>query len=122
MKETKQINMGVVGCGYWGPNLIRNFRSLYGSCVKLACDTEPKRLAYIKELYPEIKHTSDFEELVKDPEIDAISIATPVWSHFELAKKSLISGKHLSTILTDFLSKRLPIGTWPNVPLNSSAC
>ena len=94
MKETKQINIGVVGCGYWGPNLIRNFRSLHGCCVTLVCDKDPKRLAHIKQLYPGIKATSDFEKLVKDPEIHAISIATPVFTHFELAKKSLESGKH----------------------------
>ena len=96
MKRTKQkqVNIGVVGCGYWGPNLIRNFRSISGCCVKLACDTDPKRLSYIKQLNPEIKTISDFEELVNDPEIHAICIATPVWSHFELANKSLNAGKH----------------------------
>jgi len=94
MKRTKQVNIGVVGCGYWGPNLIRNFRSLSGCHVKLACDVDPKRLLHLKQLYPEIKAISDFEELVKDPEIHGICIATPVWSHFELAKKSLEAGKH----------------------------
>ena len=94
MKRTKQLNIGVVGCGYWGPNLIRNFRSLSGCHVKLACDADPKRLAYINQTYPEIKTVSDFEELVKDPEIHAIAVATPVWTHFELAKQSLGSGKH----------------------------
>jgi len=94
MKRTKNINIGVVGCGYWGPNLIRNFRSLSGCHVKLACDKDPKRLAHIKQLYPGIKTTSDFEAMVKDPEIHAICIATPVWSHFGLAKTSLDAGKH----------------------------
>jgi predicted dehydrogenase len=90
----KQINIGVVGCGYWGPNLIRNFRSISECHVKLACDTDLKRLAHIKQLYPDIKTISDFEEFVKDPEIHAICVATPVWTHFELAKKSLEAGKH----------------------------
>jgi len=94
MERTKQINIGLVGCGYWGPNLIRNFRSLSKCCVKLICDVDSKRLEYIKQLYPEIKAVSDFEELVKDPEIHAICIATPVFSHFELAKKSLKADKH----------------------------
>jgi predicted dehydrogenase len=96
MKRTKQkqVNIGVVGCGYWGPNLIRNFRSLSGCHVTLACDADPKRVAHIKQLYPEIKTTTDFETLVKDAEIHAICIATPVWTHFELAKMSLEAGKH----------------------------
>ena len=86
MKRQKQINIGVVGCGYWGPNLIRNFRSLSGCTVKLACDTDPKRVAHIKQVYPEIMATTDFETLVNDAEINAICIATPVLSHFDLAK------------------------------------
>jgi predicted dehydrogenase len=94
MKRTEKINIGVVGCGYWGPNLIRNFRSLPGCYVKLACDADPKRLAYVRQLYPEIKPVSDFDELIKDPEIHATCIATPVWTHFELAKKSIEAGRH----------------------------
>ena len=94
MRRKKQINIGVVGCGYWGPNLIRNFRSLPGCCVKLACDTDQKRLAYISQNYPEITTTTDYKKLVDDKEIDAICVATPVWTHFELAKKSLEAGKH----------------------------
>jgi predicted dehydrogenase len=94
MKRLEHINMGVVGCGYWGPNLVRNFRSLSGCHVKSVCDTDRKRLAHVKQLYPEINTTSDFEEMVKDPEIHAIAVATPVWSHFELARQSLDAGKH----------------------------
>ena len=94
MKQKKQINIGVVGCGYWGPNLIRNFRSVPECHVKLACDRDQKRLAYVKQLYPEINTTTDYEVLINDTEIDAICIATPVWTHFELAKKSLEAGKH----------------------------
>lgn len=96
MKRTKekQINIGVVGCGYWGPNLIRNFRSLSTCHVKWACDKDSKRLSYVRQLYPEIKTTDDFDTLVNDPELHAVCIATPVWSHFELAKMSLDAGKH----------------------------
>jgi predicted dehydrogenase len=94
MKRIKQVNVGIVGCGYWGPNLVRNFRSLSGCKVKLACDADPKRAKYIKQLYPEITTTTDFETLVDDAEINAICIATPVWSHFQLAKMSLEAGKH----------------------------
>ncbi|MFO7568839.1 MAG: Gfo/Idh/MocA family oxidoreductase [Smithellaceae bacterium] len=94
MKRSEHINIGVVGCGYWGPNLIRNFRSLPGCHVKMACDKDPKRLARVRQMYPEVHTTSDFEAMVKDPEIHAVCIATPVWSHFALAKKSLDAGKH----------------------------
>jgi predicted dehydrogenase len=94
MDKLEKINVGIVGCGYWGPNLIRNYRSLPGCHVKLACDVNRKRLTYVNQLYPEVKTTDDFEELVNHSEIDAINIATPVGSHFELAKKSLEAGKH----------------------------
>jgi predicted dehydrogenase len=88
------INVGVVGCGYWGPNLIRNFRSLPECHVKLVCDLNQERLAHLEQLYPEIKTTTDFEPLVDDAEIDAVVIATPVHLHFEQAKKSLLAEKH----------------------------
>ena len=94
MKKTKEVNIAVVGCGYWGPNLIRNFRSLPGCNVKLACDKDQKRLAYVRHLYPEINTTIDYDVLINDAEINAICVATPVWTHFELAKKSLEAGKH----------------------------
>ena len=72
MKERKHIHVAVAGCGYWGPNLIRNFRSLPGCHLKLACDTDHKRLSYISQLYPDVKTTEDYEELINDDEIDAI--------------------------------------------------
>ena len=87
-------NIGVVGCGYWGPNLIRNFRSLDECRTKLVCDVREERLAHIKQLYPETEITTEFERLIDDDEIDAIAIATPVHLHFELAEKSLLAGKH----------------------------
>lgn len=89
----KVINVGVIGCGYWGPNLIRNFRSLPECHLRIVCDVNHERLAYIKRLYPELETTEDFDHLANDKEIDAIAIATPVWTHFGLAKKSLSSGK-----------------------------
>lgn len=88
------IKVAVVGCGYWGPNLVRNFRSIPECEVKQICDMDHERLAKMQELYPEINTTTKFEELVKDDEIDAVAIATPVFTHFELAKKSLMAGKH----------------------------
>jgi predicted dehydrogenase len=88
------IKVGVIGCGYWGPNLVRNFRSIPESMVKLICDLDNDRLAHMQQLYPEISVTTEFEHLINDSEIDVIAIATPVWTHFELAKKSLLAGKH----------------------------
>jgi len=88
------INIGVVGCGYWGPNIIRNFNSLKECRVKTICDLSEERLAHMTKLYPSFKTTPDYDQLVNDPDIDAIAIATPVYTHFDLAKKSLEAGKH----------------------------
>ena len=88
------IKVGVVGCGYWGPNLIRNFRSLPDCSVKKICDLKQERLDHMKKVYPDIEAVCSFDRLVEDECIDAIAIATPVWTHHELAKKSLEAGKH----------------------------
>jgi predicted dehydrogenase len=90
-----QRNVGIAGCGYWGPNLIRNFNSLPNCTVKTACDLNPVRLEHMKRLYPDLKVTDSFESLVADREIDAVAIATPVWSHFDLARICLEAGKHV---------------------------
>jgi predicted dehydrogenase len=91
---SKPVNVAVVGCGYWGPNLIRNLVSLSECRVKRVCDVDEKRLAHMKQLYPGVKTTREFDVLVEDPEIDAIVVATPVHLHYEMAKKSLLAGKH----------------------------
>jgi predicted dehydrogenase len=88
------LNVAIAGCGYWGPNLIRNFSSLPWCRVKQVCDTDENRLAHMKKLYPTTTITTTFEELVNDGELDAIVVATPVHLHHELAKKSLLAGKH----------------------------
>ncbi len=90
----KPINVAVVGCGYWGPNLIRNFGSLADCRMKAVCDTDPKRLSHMKQLYPSVETTQDFDALVGDRKIDAIVVATPVFLHHRMAKKSLEAGKH----------------------------
>src|SRR5712664_1606505 len=89
-----QTRVGVVGCGYWGPNLIRNFRQLQDCRLKLMCDTSEQRLAHIKSLYPEIEGHTDVGYLLKDAGLDAVIIATPVRFHFTMAKASLLAGKH----------------------------
>jgi predicted dehydrogenase len=88
------LNVAVVGCGYWGPNLIRNFGSLSECKVKLVCDVDKDRLAHMRTLYPEVETTSQFDHIVNNAEIDAVAIATPVCLHFEMARRSLQAGKH----------------------------
>jgi predicted dehydrogenase len=90
----KLINVAVAGCGYWGPNLIRNLISLPECRVKWVCDIDRNRVSHMKHMFPGVETTPDFEVLVNDPEIDAVMVATPVHLHHEMAKKSLLAGKH----------------------------
>ncbi len=92
--DKEKISVGVIGCGYWGPNLIRNFHLLRDCDLKGVCDSSPERLSHIRGLYPEIETTDDSDALVNRPDIDAIAIVTPVRTHFDLARKSLEAGKH----------------------------
>ena len=89
------LTMAVVGCGYWGPNLIRNFSSLSDCRIKYACDADASRLNHMKALYPHIEMVSDFEAVVRDPDVQAVAIATPVCSHYSMAKACLENGKHV---------------------------
>jgi len=89
------INIGVVGYGYWGPNLVRNFLELPRTVVKAVADLDSSKLEIVSRRYPAIKTTRDFQELLRDPEIDAIAVATPVHTHFELGMATLKAGKHL---------------------------
>jgi len=90
---TSTTNIGVIGCGYWGPNLIRNFSGLPEVRVKGASDLKPERLKHMAQLYNVETH-SHADAIIRDPWIHAIAIATPVSTHFELARKSLAAGKH----------------------------
>ncbi len=89
------IRIGVIGYGYWGPNLVRNFAETPGAEVVAVADLDAKRLATVERRYPSIKTTTNFQELLKDPLIDAIAVATPVSTHFELGMAALKAGKHL---------------------------
>ena len=89
------INIGVIGCGYWGPNHIRNFHALSNCNMLVCCDKDANRLEHMKGLYPAIETTNATEDLFRDNRLDAIVIATPVFAHYELAKKTLESGKHV---------------------------
>jgi predicted dehydrogenase len=88
------LDIGIVGCGYWGPNLIRNFNALGGCNVKKICDADTDRLQSMASLYPQVEQTANYTELVEDAAIEAIVIATPVRFHFEMAMQSLLAGKH----------------------------
>ncbi len=89
------INIGVIGYGYWGPNLVRNFAEASGANIAAVADLDPKKLETVKRRFPAIKVTTDFQDLLKDPDIHAIAIATPVSTHFELGMAALKAGKHL---------------------------
>src|SRR5688500_20119209 len=89
------LKLGVIGYGYWGPNLVRNFMEAPGSTVVSVCDLRPERLNQLINRYPSIKTCSDTHELLSDPQIDAVAIATPVSTHFDLALAALRAGKHV---------------------------
>jgi len=90
----KPLKLGVVGCGYWGPNLIRNFRSLPDCQLAMMCDTQEQRLRHLKTLYPEVEGVMDYESMLNGAGLDAVAIATSVGLHYEMAKASLLAGKH----------------------------
>lgn len=89
------INIGVIGYGYWGPNLVRNFSEISEAKVVAVTDLDQKRLDLVKNRYPAIHTTTDYQHLLSDPTIDAIAIATPVCSHYDLALQALQAGKHV---------------------------
>jgi len=90
----RPINVGVVGCGYWGPNLIRNFRQLPDCQLALMCDTSEKRLAHLRSVYPDVEGHTNYSHLLNGAGLDAVVIATPVRFHHAMAKASLLAGKH----------------------------
>ena len=93
--RNKMINIGVVGYGYWGPNIVRNFNSIKDARVISVCDNNPEVLKNIQANYPAIQTITDSNKLISSPDIDAVAIVTPVFTHFELAKLALQNGKHV---------------------------
>lgn len=89
------INIGVVGYGYWGPNIVRNFNRCNDAQVISVCDKNPKVLGSVQRDYPAIQTDTDFNKLITSPDIDAVAIVTPVFTHYELAKLALENGKHV---------------------------
>lgn len=89
------INIGVIGYGYWGPNLVRNFAEIPNAQVTKISDFKPELLAKAQARYPSIQVTTDCQDIFADPKIDAVAIATPVSTHFDLALAALQAGKHV---------------------------
>lgn len=93
--KTNVVRVGVIGYGYWGPNIVRNFQGLDTCEVVAVCDRSTKALARARKLYPGMQLTTDFNDILKSPDIDAVAVITPVWTHFDLAKSALENGKHV---------------------------
>ena len=89
------IGIGIIGYGYWGPNLVRNFASQADCRVVMVSDLRPGRLETLRRTYPAVETTTDYRELLKRPDIQAVAIATPVASHAAIARDALAAGKHI---------------------------
>ncbi|MDH7494206.1 MAG: Gfo/Idh/MocA family oxidoreductase [Candidatus Saccharicenans sp.] len=89
------INVGIIGFGYWGPNVARNFNASPEARLTAICDLRPQRMLVATSTYPFIKSYTNPDELIKDPEIDVVAVVTPVSSHYDLARKALLNGKHV---------------------------
>ncbi len=99
------VTIAQIGCGYWGPNLLRNFVQNRDCEVKYVYDVDDKRLEYVKQVYSQMKVTKRFEDILEDNSIDAVVIATPAKTHFELSMQLIRSGKHI------FVEKPLALST-----------
>ena len=90
----RPINVGVIGLGYWGPNLLRVLADDLSVEIRWLCDTDAERMARSRRRHPLARATRQVEDVLEDPEVDAVVIATPVCTHFELGAASLAAGKH----------------------------
>ena len=100
------VNIGIIGLGYWGPNILRNLTKVSDSNVTYCCDINPSRYDQIKKIYPWIKYTKDSNEIINSSDVDAVAIVTPVNTHYNLVKDALEADKHVlvSKPLTDNIS------------------
>jgi len=94
-KRSDTVRFGVIGYGYWGPNVVRNLDQLQGAKLLSICDTSGSARQRVQRAHPHIAVSADPMELLKSPDIDAIAVVTPVWTHYELAKAALENGKHV---------------------------
>jgi predicted dehydrogenase len=93
--QAPQIRVGVIGCGYWGPKVIRNFHELPETSVEMVSDLDTNRLDQIQRTFPSIRVTTDYHDILRSPDVDAVVVATPVSTHFTIARDALLSGKHV---------------------------
>jgi predicted dehydrogenase len=91
------ITVGVIGCGYWGPNLLRNFAENEAARLRWMCDLDPKRLGKVARRYPSAETTRDYKRLINDPQLDAVVISSPVATHFQFAGKHVLVEKPFTT-------------------------
>lgn len=91
----KPVKVAVVGCGYWGPNLVRNFHQLPTADLVSCCDIDPQKLEKIRALYPAVRATVNYADVLADGEIEAVALATPARDHHELARDALLADKHV---------------------------
>ncbi len=89
------LKIGVIGYGYWGPNIVRNFNSINGAQVIEVCDKNPSALQRVKKIYPNVETHTDYHKITASKSIDAVAIVTPVSTHYELSKNALQNGKHV---------------------------
>ena len=92
------MKFGVIGYGYWGPNIVRNLMNLEGAEVLAIADTSSAARKRAHKAYPSVTTTSNTSDLINSTEIDAVAIVTPVWTHYELTKQALEQGKHVSVV------------------------
>jgi predicted dehydrogenase len=91
----KALSIGVIGYGYWGPNIVRNFQMQEDSQVAVVCDRRAEALVKVASAYPTVEVTTDPMQVLQSPHVDVVAVVTPVWTHFELAKAALENGKHV---------------------------
>src|SRR6476660_3394145 len=94
-KPSNVVQVGVIGYGYWGPNIVRNLQGLDNCELVAVCDKNPAALRRASKTYPGVHLTTGFAEVLTSPDIDAVAIVTPVWTHYELTKAALENGKHV---------------------------
>jgi predicted dehydrogenase len=105
----ESLRIWIIGLGYWGPNLVRNFRSVEGTTVRICCDLELSRFQKLASQYGDLDFTTSAREVIEHPGVDAVVIATPVVTHFELARMALTAGK--SVLVEKPLSLRVEDAT-----------
>jgi len=89
------IKVAVIGCGHWGPNHIRTFSSLPESKVDAVVDLDKKRLEYVRGMYPWLRYEQDYRRIISDPGIDAVVVATPISTHYQIVREAILEGKHV---------------------------